>query len=141
MVDGLLGLRHDAVVGGHDDDGNVGDVGAAGAHLGERLVAGGVEEGDRLAAVLDAPGADHLGDAAGLGVDNVAAADAVEQRRLAVVDVAHDRDHRGARHQVLRGVGLLGLGEHQLLGVRGLLDFQLDALFEGQRLGHFLVEA
>ena len=73
VVDRFLGLRHDAVVGGDDDDGDVGDLGAAGTHLGERLVAGRVEEGDRLAVVLDAPGADHLRDAAGLGVDDVAA--------------------------------------------------------------------
>src|SRR5207248_6073828 len=62
VVDGLLGLRHDAVVGGHDDDGQVGDVGAAGPHFREGLVAGRVQERDRPAAVLDAPGADDLGD-------------------------------------------------------------------------------
>ncbi len=51
VVDGLNGLRHDAVVGGHDQDGDVGDLGAAGAHGGEGFVAGRVEEGDFL--VLD----------------------------------------------------------------------------------------
>ena len=39
VVDRLDGLRHDAVVGGDDDHGDVGDLGAAGAHGGERLVA------------------------------------------------------------------------------------------------------
>ena len=66
VVDRLVGLRHDAVVGGDDDHGDVGDLGAAGAHGGERLVARRVEEGDRLAAVVDLVGADVLGDAAGL---------------------------------------------------------------------------
>ena len=33
-------------VGGDDDHDDVGDVGPAGPHLGERLVAGRVEEGD-----------------------------------------------------------------------------------------------
>ena len=39
VVDGLDGLRHDAVVGGHHDGGDVGDLGAAGAHGGEGGVA------------------------------------------------------------------------------------------------------
>ena len=46
VVDGLDRLRHDAVVGGHDEDDDVGDLGAARAHGGERLVARRVEEGD-----------------------------------------------------------------------------------------------
>ena len=32
VVDGLHGLGHDAVVGGHHQDGDIGDHGAAGAH-------------------------------------------------------------------------------------------------------------
>ena len=44
VVDGLDGLRHDAVVGGDDDDTDVGDLGAAGTHGGEGFVARGVEE-------------------------------------------------------------------------------------------------
>ena len=39
VVDRLLGLRHHAVVGGDDDDGDVGDLGAAGAHRREGGVA------------------------------------------------------------------------------------------------------
>jgi hypothetical protein len=45
VVDGLDGLRHHAVVGGHNDDGHVSDLRAAGAHGGERLVTWCVEEG------------------------------------------------------------------------------------------------
>jgi hypothetical protein len=93
VVDRLLRLRLHAVVGGHDDDRDVGHAGAAGAHGGERLVARGVEERDEVALVaLDLVGADVLGDAAGLARDDLRLADRVEQRRLAVVDVAHDRD-------------------------------------------------
>ena len=47
VVDRLVGLRLHAVVGGDHDDRDVGDLGAAGAHGGERLVARRVEEGDR----------------------------------------------------------------------------------------------
>ena len=36
-----------------------------------------------------------LGDAAGLAGRHLGLADGVEQARLAVVDVAHDGDHRG----------------------------------------------
>ena len=80
---------------------DVGDVGAAGAHGGERLVARGVEEGDVALGGRHRVGADVLGDAAGLARGHVRLADGVEQRRLAVVDVAHDRDHRRTRTLVL----------------------------------------
>lgn len=43
---------------------------------------------------------DALRDAAGLTGDDVGAADRVEQSGLAVVDVAHDGDHRRTRLQV-----------------------------------------
>ena len=46
VVDRLDGLRHDAVVGGDHQHDDVGDLGAAGTHLGERRVAGGVDERD-----------------------------------------------------------------------------------------------
>ena len=97
VIDRLDGLRHDAVVGGHHQDDDVGNVGAAGAHGGEGGVAGRVDEGDLLAVALDLVGADVLGDAAGLAGDHIGLADGVEQRRLAVVDVAHDGDHRRTR--------------------------------------------
>ena len=48
--------------------------------------------------------ADVLRDAAGLARDDVRLADVVEQRRLAVVDVTHDRDDRRARLELLSGV-------------------------------------
>ena len=48
VVDRLLGLRLDAVVGGDHDHREVGDLGAAGAHRRERLVARRVEERDRV---------------------------------------------------------------------------------------------
>ena len=42
-------------------------------------------------------GADMLGDAAGLLAHHIGRADGVEQRGLAVIDMAHDGDHRRAR--------------------------------------------
>ena len=68
--DRLARLRHDAVVGGDDEHGDVRDLRAAGAHGGERLVARRVEERDLAAVVLDLVGADVLRDPAGLGLDD-----------------------------------------------------------------------
>ena len=48
---------------------------------------------------LDLVGADVLRDAAGLARGHLGVADRVEQRRLAVVDVAHDRHDRRARRR------------------------------------------
>ena len=102
VVDGLYGLRHDAVVGRHDEDGDIRDGRAAGAHGGERLVARGVQEGDGAALDVHGVSADVLGDAAGLARGDVRLADIVEQAGLAVVDVAHDDDDRRAGDEVLR---------------------------------------
>ena len=55
VVDRLDRLGHHAVVGRDDEDDDVGGLGAAGPHGGERLVARGVDEGDRPA-VLARPG-------------------------------------------------------------------------------------
>jgi hypothetical protein len=84
--DRLARLRHHAVVGGDDQHRDVRHLGAAGAHGGEGLVAGRVEEGDLPVAVDDLVGADVLRDPAGLGLDDRGLADRVEQRRLAVVE-------------------------------------------------------
>ena len=65
VVDGFEGLRHDAVVRRHHQDDDIGDLGAAGAHAGERFVTGGVDEDDLLAVHLHLVRADVLGDAAG----------------------------------------------------------------------------
>ncbi len=99
VVDRLDGLRHDAVVGRHHQDHDVGHPGAAGAHHGERLVARRVEEDDLAAVDFDLVGADVLGDAAELALGDLRRADGVEERGLAVVDVAHDGDHRRARRR------------------------------------------
>src|SRR5918994_1835253 len=141
VVDRLARLRLHAVVGRHHDDRDVGDLRAAGAHRRERLVARRVEEGDDLVVGrVNLVGADVLRDAAGLAGGHLGLADGVEQRRLAVVDVAHDGHDGGARLEVLVVVLERRL---RVLLVRDVDD--LDLLVElvrehldgvvGQRLG------
>ena len=111
----LLRLRLYAVVGRDDKHRDVRDLGAAGAHGREGLVARGVEERDLAPVVLGLVGADVLRDPTRLGLDHGGFADRVQERRLAVIDVAHDRDHGRPVDEVLRGV-LEDLGELVLFG-------------------------
>ena len=140
VVDGLLGLWLDAVIGRDHDHRQVRDLGAAGAHRRERLVARGVQERHRVPVVGDLVGADVLGDPAGLAGGHLGLTDRVQQRRLAVVDVAHDRHDRRALDEVLVGVVEDGLGDLLVLGVDDLDLFaeldreQLDRVV-GQGLG------
>ena len=120
--DRLLRLRHDAVVGRDDEHRDVGDLRAARAHGGERLVARRVEERDAPAVDLGLVRADVLRDPARLGLDDGRLANRVEERRLPVVDVAHDRDDRRPRREILLAV-VVRRGLELLLG--GVLDRDL----------------
>ena len=123
MVDRLHRLRHDAVVRSDDEHGDVRHLRAAGTECRERLVARGVEEGDAPAGVVDLVRADVLRDPAGLGLDDRGLAERVEERRLAVVDVAHDR-HDGRTLGQIGRIVLVDLGLEIVLVV-GVLDAQL----------------
>ena len=118
MADRFFGLRHDAVVGRHDQHGDVGDVGAAGPHFGEGLVARRIDERDLAAVLLDLIGANVLRDAAAFAADHVDADDLVQQRRLAVVDVAQERDDRRPRLELL-GIVRLARRSSRASGLRG----------------------
>ena len=138
VVDRLDRLRTQAVVGGHHQHDDVGDVGAARAHLAERLVARRVEEGDlRLVREGHLIGADMLGDAAGLARHDVGAADRVEQRGLAVVDVAHDRHHRRAW---LKRLGRIDVGGRVNIDVAVADALDVVAELGHQQLGGVLVD-
>ncbi len=94
-----------------------------------------------LARQLDVIGADVLGDTAGLAGHDVGLADVIEQRGLAVVDVAHDGHDRRTGHQLLRALfGLVQLGFGGVLVLPDRLEpeggrDQLD-LIEVQPLVH-----
>src|SRR5512146_1177083 len=95
VPDRLDRLLLDAVIRRDHEDDDVGDMRAARAHRGEGLVAGRVDEGDALAALQhDLIGADMLRDPAGLARRHVGLAQRVEERCLAVIDMAHDGDNR-----------------------------------------------
>ena len=100
MADRLERGRHDAVIGGNDENDDVGDIRSARAHGGEGFMARRVEESDGLGAALDRVGTDVLGDAPGFTGGDASFADGVEQRSLAVVDMAHESDDRRARLQL-----------------------------------------
>ncbi len=102
VVDRLDRLRHHGVICCDHQHHDVRHLGPARAHGGEGRVAGRVEEGDQLAiGRLHLVGADMLGDAARFARDDTGLADRVQKRGLAVVDMAHDRDDRRARCQVV----------------------------------------
>ena len=116
VVDCLDGLRHDAVVGGNYQHDNVGDLRTAGAHGSKCLVARRIDERDLMIGNAHDGSADVLRNAAGLAFGNAGVADGVKQRRFAVVNVAHDRNHRRTRLKVFLAVVIhdrkLFLGRH-----------------------------
>ena len=79
MLKRFVGLGHEAVIRCHHKHGDVGDIGAAGAHFGESSVAGRIQECNLFVGVLDLVRADMLGDATGLTTGDVGLADGVEQ--------------------------------------------------------------
>ncbi len=131
---------HHPVVGRDHDDRDVGHPGAPGAHRGERLVAGRVEEDDSATVLGHLAGADVLGDATPLAGGDTRRPEGIEEARLAVVDVAHDRDDRGAR---LEQGGIVLLVEDLLrrLGDRLLAGHHLARSTAGNdRLGDLEAE-
>ena len=109
VVDSFDGLGHDAVVGSYHQDRNIGSLGTAGTHGGERFVAGGIQEGNVTAVQIHTVRTDVLGDTAGLAGGHAGVTDGVKQGGLTVVNVAHDAHNGCAGFQIL-GV-LLGLAE------------------------------
>ena len=139
MVDRLDGLGHDAVIGGHDQDDDIGHLGAAGTHGRKGGVTGGIDEGDLAAVDHDLRSADGLRDAARLAGSDAGVTDGVEQARLAVVDVTHDGDDRGARLKVggivVEREGVLLLGGDDLDLTAQVVGNELDEVV-GHGLRH-----
>ncbi len=132
VVDGLHRLRHHAVIGGHHQDRDVGGLGTAGTHGGERLVTRGVDEGDQPLAALeinaDLVGADVLGDATGLALADAGVSDGVQQAGLTVVDVTHDGHHRRALFEVLLATFVFAVSQVEGLQQLAVLVLGADDL-------------
>ena len=130
VVNRLNGLRHNAVVCGHHEDGQVRRLRTAGTHGGERLVARGIEEGDGALATLDLDidlvSADALGNATGLLATIVGVADRVQKAGLAVVDVPHDGDDRRALGEVFLGAFVFAELQIEVLEQLAVLVFWGD---------------
>ena len=90
----FFGLRHHAVIGCDNENDNVGDLGAARAHRRERLVTWRIEESNHALGRGHVIRANMLGYATGFTGSYAGATDGIEQRSLAVINVAHDRHHR-----------------------------------------------
>ncbi len=141
MVDRLAGLIHHPVVGRHHQDHDIGNLGTTGAHLGEGLMAGGIEEDQITLGRTDIMGPDMLGNPAGLTGRHIGLADGVQDRGLAVIDMAHHRDHRGSGHRLTARLLLIQI-ENALLP--GLTQLNLVAELGGYQGGgvdiHSLVD-
>ena len=160
VVERLDRLRHHTVVGRDHEDRDVGRLRTTGTHGGERLVTGGVDEGDAAVVAVDLGvdlvGTDVLGDASGLAGHHVRAAERVEELGLSVVDVTHDGHDRRPDDEVflvvlvaaeldverLEQLAVLVFRGHDLDDVVELLAEQLEGLVV-DRLGrgHHLAEA
>jgi len=105
VVDRLARLGHDTVIGGNNQDYDVGHFCAAGTHCGKGLVTRCIKERDLATLQFHVIRADVLGDAAGLAGNNICLTYGIQQRRLAMVDVTHDRNNRGTFLQSLRRIG------------------------------------
>ncbi len=138
VVDGLDCLRHHRVIGGDDDDGEVGQLGSTGSHGGERLVARGVQERDAPSVrKFHVVGTDVLRDTSGLSGDHVGFTNIVEQRCLTVVNVTHHRDDRRPWDEILLTVNLFAAALDLLCQVsRDELDLVAELLGDKhKRLG------
>ena len=115
--DGLLGLRHDTIIGCDDDDDDIRYLGSASTHSSKGLVTGSIDECELASPLEGHPiGTDVLGDAARLTGDDVGLAHGIEERGLTMIDVTHHSHYRCTRLKILRLI-LLSLDRLHSLGI------------------------
>ena len=140
MVDRLDGLRHDIIVGSHNDNCDIRHLGSTGTHGGKGLVTRRIQEGDTASALqLHVVSADVLRDTSGLTGNYVCITDVIQQRSLTVVDVSHHSYDRGTCHPVFFVVFFfVGLdGFHHF----GTDIFGLEAEFFSYNINSFRIQA
>jgi hypothetical protein len=121
VVDSLNGLGHDTVIRRYNEDRDIGCLRATGTHCGERLVTGGVKEGDLLAVDLNAVRTDVLGNTARLTCGYAGVTDSVKKRGLTVVNVTHYANNGSTLNEVFGRI-LLFLEKSFLYGNNDLLS-------------------
>ena len=98
MVQGLNGLRHDAIVSCNNQDCDVGYLSTTSTHRREGFVTWGVNEGDQAIGTfvvrVNLVGTNVLGNTTRFSGNDVCFADCIQQTCLTVVDVTHHGDHR-----------------------------------------------
>ena len=131
VADRFDGLRHDAIIGGHHKNNDIGDIGTASAHLAKSSVARRIEECDRIAALsFELIATDMLGNPASLALSDIGTAQSIKQAGFAVIDMAHDRNHRRARFQRLFWIVISG-GDNINVAFRDASDI-VAKLFDQQ---------
>ena len=114
VIDRFFRLRHHSVVGSDDQHDDVGYLRPARTHPRERFVTRRIHEHHRTLAHHHLVRADVLRNSARFARRYVRFANRIEQARLAVIDVAHHRDHRRPRLQIFLGLFLRNLENHFL---------------------------
>ena len=129
MVDGLDGLRHDAVVSRNDDDRKVSHLRTTGTHRRKGLMARSIKECDTLSVrKLHIICSDMLGDTTGLTGNHISLSDIVEERSLTVVYVSHDSDYRWTREEIFLCILSFSLSDGVSKVCRNELDFIAELL-------------
>ncbi len=134
VINRLLRLRHDAVVGRDHEHDNIGDLRAPRAHPGERFVARSIHEHDAAAVHRNLRRTDVLRDSAGLARRDFGLANRVQQARLAVVHVPHHGHNRRTRLVVFGLVLPRDVLDHFLLEGDDL-DDSVEGFGESRRRG------
>ena len=93
VVDGLDGLRHNAVIRSHNQDGQVRYRGTAGPHRSKGRVSWCIQEGDFLAIFFDLVGTDMLGDTTSFPCCHTGVTQGIQEGGFTMVNVSHDGDN------------------------------------------------
>ena len=138
VVDCLNGLGHNAVVCRNNEDRDIGGLRTSHTHCGERLVTGGIKEGNVLALCLNSVSTDRLSNTARLAASYVCVSDSVKNRGLTVVNVTHNANYGCALDEIL--LGILCLGKELLLDRNHNLLGNLNAEFISDKLGCAVID-
>ena len=94
MLDSFYRLRHDTVIGGNHQHHDIRGLSTTRTHRGKCCVTRCIKECNRAVFCFCLVGTNMLGNTASLTRSNTRGTNVIEQGGLAVINVAHDRDHR-----------------------------------------------